>query len=144
MKYLSIIISGIIVASFAAEEHNQSNVDNFYSENCYREGLTAIKNYESCQIIELGFNEAYLKFKCAEEMGHIGAIYHLGYLHELAALQNLYKMNVYVYENGVRLTEKEHLSKASYYYAIASQYDLPRSEEAYCRVLEYAKIMSKS
>lgn len=140
MKYVPIIISGIIMASFAAEEHNSSNLDNFYREKCYIEGLSAIKNYETREAIESGFNVAYSKLKCAEELGHIGAIHHLGYLYELA-VQDLYGVKVLLHENGVRLTDKELLSRASHYYALAIQHNLPGSEEAYCRVMRCTKIL---
>lgn len=105
---------------------NEYNKRYGYGE-LYTNGLRYMDNYRKADIIRQNFNLAYDCFYKASQYGHIMSIYHLGWLHELAVELKI----------PTKYTVKEHLSLASQYYAIASQY-CPEADNAYKRIIARA------
>lgn len=109
-------------------EHVQTEYNRRYGYGeLYTNGLNYMNNYMKADIIRQNFNLAYDCFYKASQYGHIMSIYHLGWLHELAVELKI----------STNYTIKEHLSLASRYYAIASQY-CPEAENAHKRIIARA------
>ena len=94
-------------------------------------GLFIVDDYINIESVLLNYGEAYGNFENAARLGHVGSMYHLGFLHEIAAEYGHIQDSKTIAEN---------LSKSSHYYGVCFKYDFPKSEEALIRiVLESSK-----
>lgn len=102
-------------------ESEYEKIDKYYSN-----GLFIVNNYIDIDSVLLSYDKAYDNFKNAAKLGHISSMYHMAFLHEIAA--------EYGHKQGSK-TIAEHLSSASHYYGVCAEHNFPRAEEALIRII---------